>query len=74
MIFFRSLLAFVFIPVLQKQLDAFKDIVWNTHRIRAQRGTALPNGIPNHIYDFPEEYNLIDCSKYLLCYSFLIKI
>eukprot|EP00112_Aurelia_sp_Birch-Aquarium-sp1_P007258 Seg1790.5 transcript_id=Seg1790.5/GoldUCD/mRNA.D3Y31 product="hypothetical protein" protein_id=Seg1790.5/GoldUCD/D3Y31 len=59
----RSLLAFVFIPVLQKQLDAFKDIVLNTHRIRAQRGTALPNGIPSHIYDFPEEYNLIDCRK-----------
>ena len=60
----RSLLAFVFIPVLQKELDNFKDVIWNTHRIPLQKDVLLPNGIPNHMYDFPDEYNMVDCSKY----------
>ena len=46
------LLAFVMIPLLQKELDTFKDTIWNTHRIRQQKDTALPHGIPDHIYNF----------------------
>ena len=42
------------IPVLQKQLDTFKTVVWNVHRIRTQKDTLLPDGVPDHIYDFPE--------------------
>ena len=34
---------------------------WNTHRIRQQKDTELPSGIPNHIYSLPEEYNLEEC-------------
>lgn len=44
------LLAFILIPLLQKQLDIFKDTIWNTHRIRVQKDMVLPDGIPNHIY------------------------
>ena len=54
-------LAFILIPLLQKQLKIFKDTVWNTHQIRAQKDTVLPDGIPNHIYSFPEEYNMKEC-------------
>ncbi len=52
------------IPVLQKQLDTFKTFVWNVHRIRTQKDTLLPDGVPDHIYDFPEEYSLEECGEY----------
>ena len=48
---------------MQKELDIFKNTVWNTHRIRAQKETQLPSGVPNHIYSFPEEYDLEDCGE-----------
>ncbi|CAB4023493.1 Hypothetical predicted protein [Paramuricea clavata] len=41
----RMLIAFLMIPVLQKQLDSFKDTVWNCHRIRTQKETLLPDGV-----------------------------
>ena len=46
------------VPMLQKELDSFKDGVWNCHRIRAQKDTFLPDGVPNHMYAFPTEYGL----------------
>ena len=58
------ILAFVLIPLLQKELNNFKDTIWNTHRIRQQRDTELPNGVPNHIYAFPEECGFADCDKF----------
>ena len=61
----RSLLAYLFVPLLQKELDVFKDTVWNTHRIRHQKDTYLPDGVPNHVYEFPEEYGLEECGKLL---------
>ena len=42
------------IPMLQKELDSFKDGVWNCHRIRAQKDTLLPDGVPNHEYGLEE--------------------
>ena len=60
---FRLLLAYLFIPILQRELDIFKDTVWNTHRIRKHKDTYLPDGIPNHIFEFPEEHGLEDCCK-----------
>ena len=60
------LLAFIMVPLVQKELDVFRETVWNTHRIRAQKDTVLPDGIPDHIYNFPEQYNLKDCGK---CYT-----
>ena len=58
------LLAFLMIPLLQRELDVFKESVWNTHRIRAQKNTNLPAGVPNHIYSFPELYELEDKGKF----------
>lgn len=59
----RMLLAFIMVPVVQKEVDLFRDTVWNPHRIRAQKNTILPDGIPNHIHKFPEQYGLEECGK-----------
>ena len=46
------------IPIIQREVDIFKEHIWNSRRIRAQKDTQLPNGVPNHIYVFPEKYGL----------------
>ena len=61
---FRLLLAYILIPVIQKQLDLFAQTICNSHRIRAEE-TFLPDGVPDHIYNFPERYGLEDCSPCL---------
>ena len=48
--FSRDLLAYVYIPVIQKQLDIFRKCVWNNHRTRKQKAKKLPAGVPEHIY------------------------
>lgn len=50
------------VPLFQNEADIFVEM-WNTHRIRAQKQTLLPDGVPNHIYAFPEEYGLHECGK-----------
>jgi len=68
LLYFRDKLAFVMIPLIQKQLDDFRDLVWNPHRIRHQKNTLMADGIPNHMYDFPERYGLEQCGEELyLC-------
>lgn len=52
----RDLLAYVYIPVVQKELDVFRTCVWNNHRTRKQKDKELPAGVPEHIYNFPEQY------------------
>ena len=61
--FFRKLLAFIMVILIQREVDIFKESVWNIHCIRDQKGVYLLLGIPNHIYNFPEEYNLRQCGK-----------
>ena len=60
------LLGYILIPVMQKEVDTFKDTVWNSYRIHAQKDTHLPNGVPNHVHSFPEEYGLEECGKYFI--------
>lgn len=48
------------IPVMQQQLDEFRETIWNSHRIRAQKQTLMADGIPDHIFAFPERYNMAD--------------
>ena len=60
-IIFRHLLANLMVPIIQKEIDTFVHVVWNSHRIRAQKNTFLPDGIPNHIYNFPDQYGLKEC-------------
>jgi hypothetical protein len=44
------MLAYVYIPVVQKELDVFRVSVWNNHRVRKQKDKELPSGVPEHIY------------------------
>ena len=55
------MLAYIYIPVLQKELDVFRLSVWNSHRIRKQAKKELPTGVPKHIYHCPEEYGSEKC-------------
>ena len=48
------------IPIVQREVNTFVDVVWNSHRIREQKNTFLPDGVPNHIYSFPEKHANID--------------
>ena len=33
---------------------------WNSHLLRKNRNAACPNGIPDDLYDMPEEYGGMD--------------
>ena len=52
------MLAYIMIPLIQRELDEFRLTVWNTHRIRAQKETIMADGIPEHIFTFPERYGM----------------
>ena len=41
-------------PLLQREMEEIIDD-WNQHKIRLQKKTDRPNGVPNDLYDFPEE-------------------
>ena len=73
----RNLLAFIYIPVIQKEMNIFRETVWNSHRVRHQRDAQMPKGIPNHLYAFPEQYGAEDCGiQYdylLLLFSILLR-
>ena len=66
MSYFRFSMMYVMIPIIQRELDEFKDLIWNTHRIRKQKGVYIPDGIPNHIFSFPEKYGMEECGKEIL--------
>ena len=52
------------VPLIQRHLDEFKDLIWNTHRIRHQKDTYMADGVPNHMYDFPAKYRMEQCGMY----------
>ncbi|XP_028404817.1 uncharacterized protein LOC114527386 [Dendronephthya gigantea] len=58
---YRDLLAFVFIPIIAKEMSMFRETIWNSHRVRCQKDARMPKGIPNHLYAFPEEYGAEQC-------------
>lgn len=60
-VFSRDLLAYVYIPIVQKELDVFRQCVWNNHRTRKQKQKELPAGVPEHIFHFPEQYGGDQC-------------
>ncbi|KAG2125457.1 hypothetical protein DEU56DRAFT_873091 [Suillus clintonianus] len=49
----------VFIPWLQCELDRYQDRVNNTAK-RRDRNKVLPHGVPNLIYDSPEDFGAMD--------------
>ena len=64
----RHLLAFIYIPVIQREMDVFRETIWNSHRVRAQKDAQVPKGIPEHLYNFPESYGAEECG---MCSSFM---
>lgn len=59
--FNRHLLAFIFISVIQNEMNIFRETVWNSHGERSQKDAAVPKRIPNHLYSFPGQYNADEC-------------
>ena len=51
------MLAYIYIPVIQKELDIFRTTVWNHGRGRKQVNKQLPTGVPDLIFTNPENYN-----------------
>lgn len=42
--------------MIQRELDIFRVTIWNNHRGRKQDKKELPTGVPEHIYNLPEQY------------------
>ncbi|KAG1836109.1 hypothetical protein F4604DRAFT_1943658 [Suillus subluteus] len=53
------LFRWVFIPWLQRELDAYQDRVNNTRK-RRDRNKILPHGAPDIIYQSPENFGVLD--------------
>jgi hypothetical protein len=49
----------VFIPWLQRELDAYQDRVNNTRK-RRDRNKILPHGVPNLVYQSPENFGALN--------------
>ena len=59
------MLAFIYISLIQKESNIFKNTIWNSYRGRKQAKKELPDGIPDHIYCFPEKYGGTKCGSQL---------
>ena len=49
----RHCLAYVYGHLLKKDIREFV-VMWNTHRMRANKHTNCPQGVPDDLYFFPE--------------------
>jgi hypothetical protein len=57
----RPLFYWIFIPLLQVQLDAFR-IYWNHHRVRSQKDKNMPSGhVPADAFNHPQNFGGLDC-------------
>ena len=61
MYFNRQLCAFIYIPVIQRELDIFWETIRNSHRVRSQKDAQMAKGIPSHLYSSPEQYGAEEC-------------
>ena len=52
----RQLLAYGYIPVIERECLIFQNI-WNSRKRRQQKGLELPTGRPKHMFSFPEKYD-----------------
>ena len=53
----RQCLAAVFLPQLERELWDFVKH-WNSHRMRHNRRAGCPNGIPDDLFDMPEQFGM----------------
>lgn len=58
---FRSLFYWIFVPLLQHELNEFQKW-WNGHRVRRQPAKLMPSGhVPSFALDYPAEFQGTDC-------------
>ena len=55
---------FVFGPLIESDLEAFIDY-WDNQKIRKNKDSICPAGIPNLIFQYPNQYGADDCSTKL---------
>ena len=67
----RKCLAVVLVTMLEQELSDFV-AYWNSHRIRCNRSIECPSGIPEDMFDMPEEFG--KRIKYLYNYYTIIII
>lgn len=51
--FIRHCLRYVYESLIEEALNAFK-VRWNAHRIRENRLSGCPSGVPDDLYSLPE--------------------
>ena len=51
----KQRLAYDYIPIVQHECDIFVSMS-NSYRIRKQANLALPTGIPDHMFSFPDRH------------------
>ena len=59
---FRGALAYIYVPVVQRELHIFKKVVWNHGKGRKQKEMEQPTGRPSFIYanpKFMEEWKMV---------------
>ena len=54
----RKCMAFVFLPVLSKELQDYVAL-WNSHHIRHMQSAACRSGRPDDIYDMPQHFGMM---------------
>ena len=57
MYIYRLCLHVVLVSLLKRELEEFTDY-WNSHAIRANRTAECPSGIPDDLYQMPQEFGL----------------
>jgi hypothetical protein len=55
-------------PWLQAELDLYRDRINHTAK-RADRNKVLPHGVPEHIYEQPEDFG---CLNFKVCFPLII--
>ncbi|XP_067301218.1 uncharacterized protein [Pseudorasbora parva] len=56
----KSLLRYVFLSILQKDLDEYREL-WNNHTIRPVRQSSCHSGKPEAMYHLPHRFDARDC-------------
>ena len=51
--FFRHCLAYVYATMIEQDIREFSD-VWNTHKLRCNRLSKCPDGIPDDLFMLPQ--------------------
>ena len=48
-------MAYILVPIMEKEIAEFQTL-WNTHKIRLNRKSGTPHGIPDDLYLMASEF------------------